>query len=288
MKRHGTTQYGTARLGTAPHGHAFHGNAAQHNPYNAARTDLPDSARHATAPRRDVYNRVVARRRPHSTEHSLNNVHRTRSAGVPTDPVGRVGGANSPCRTPAFRRLRLGRRKDTRAGMRWVPTTHRLEARLNLAFICFVHLFPSLGPALESARRGGQKTYRHVYTRIPEMTTAISTKRRIGVPTVLMEQFPMPHTRGSSHGASRVIRLLGDETLAALEYARPPARTHARTHAQPTELPSNIASNTSSNIRSWTIELSLCSFHRFGGRYSYEQWRRLEQASGKAHLDETF
>ena len=36
---------------------------------------------------------------------------------------------------------------------------------------------------------------------------------------VLLEQFPMPHTRGSSHGASRVIRLLGDENLAALEFS---------------------------------------------------------------------
>ena len=42
---------------------------------------------------------------------------------------------------------------------------------------------------------------------------------RAGVPTVLMEQYPMPHTRGASHGASRVIRLLGDDNLAALEYS---------------------------------------------------------------------
>ena len=42
---------------------------------------------------------------------------------------------------------------------------------------------------------------------------------RAGVEVVLLEQFPMPHTRGSSHGASRVIRLLGDENLAALEFS---------------------------------------------------------------------
>ena len=42
---------------------------------------------------------------------------------------------------------------------------------------------------------------------------------RAGIRTVLMEQFPLPHTRGASHGASRVIRLLGDENLAALEFS---------------------------------------------------------------------
>ena len=42
---------------------------------------------------------------------------------------------------------------------------------------------------------------------------------RAGVRTVLMEQFPLPHTRGSSHGASRVTRLMGDDNLAALEYS---------------------------------------------------------------------
>ena len=40
-----------------------------------------------------------------------------------------------------------------------------------------------------------------------------------GIRTVLVEQFPLPHTRGSSHGGSRVIRLMGDDKLAALEYS---------------------------------------------------------------------
>ena len=43
--------------------------------------------------------------------------------------------------------------------------------------------------------------------------------QRAGMRVALMEQYPLPHTRGSSHGASRVIRLLGDDHLAALEYS---------------------------------------------------------------------
>ena len=42
---------------------------------------------------------------------------------------------------------------------------------------------------------------------------------RSGARVVLLEQFPMPHTRGSSHGGSRVIRMMGDDTLAPLEYS---------------------------------------------------------------------
>ena len=42
---------------------------------------------------------------------------------------------------------------------------------------------------------------------------------RAGSSCTLLEQFPIPHTRGSSHGASRVIRLLGDDNLAALEFS---------------------------------------------------------------------
>lgn len=40
-----------------------------------------------------------------------------------------------------------------------------------------------------------------------------------GVDTVLLEQFPLPHTRGSSHGATRAFRFLGDPTLDRLEYS---------------------------------------------------------------------
>lgn len=40
-----------------------------------------------------------------------------------------------------------------------------------------------------------------------------------GVPTTLFEQFPLPHTRGSSHGLSRAFRLLGDDTLDRLDYS---------------------------------------------------------------------
>jgi sarcosine oxidase/L-pipecolate oxidase len=39
------------------------------------------------------------------------------------------------------------------------------------------------------------------------------------VPTTLFEQFPLPHTRGSSHGLSRAFRLLGDDTLDRLDYS---------------------------------------------------------------------
>ena len=35
----------------------------------------------------------------------------------------------------------------------------------------------------------------------------------------LVDSFPLPHTRGSSHGGSRVIRFLGDDDLGKLEYS---------------------------------------------------------------------
>lgn len=40
-----------------------------------------------------------------------------------------------------------------------------------------------------------------------------------GVHTSLFEQYPLPHTRGSSHGASRAFRFLGDETMDRLDYS---------------------------------------------------------------------
>ena len=40
-----------------------------------------------------------------------------------------------------------------------------------------------------------------------------------GVPTTLIEQFPMPHTRGSSHGLSRAFRFLGELELGRLDYS---------------------------------------------------------------------
>jgi sarcosine oxidase/L-pipecolate oxidase len=40
-----------------------------------------------------------------------------------------------------------------------------------------------------------------------------------GVNTSLIEQFPLPHTRGSSHGLSRAFRFLGDPELDRLEYS---------------------------------------------------------------------
>lgn len=40
-----------------------------------------------------------------------------------------------------------------------------------------------------------------------------------GRKTLLVDTFPLPHTRGSSHGGSRVIRYLGDDDLAKLEYS---------------------------------------------------------------------
>jgi len=43
--------------------------------------------------------------------------------------------------------------------------------------------------------------------------------QKSGCKTVLIDSFPLPHTRGSSHGASRVIRYLGDDNLAKLEYS---------------------------------------------------------------------
>ena len=40
-----------------------------------------------------------------------------------------------------------------------------------------------------------------------------------GVPTTLFEQFPRPHTRGSSHGQSRAFRFLGEHELGRLDYS---------------------------------------------------------------------
>jgi len=40
-----------------------------------------------------------------------------------------------------------------------------------------------------------------------------------GVKTTLIEQFPLPHTRGSSHGLSRAFRFLGELELDRLDYS---------------------------------------------------------------------
>ena len=40
-----------------------------------------------------------------------------------------------------------------------------------------------------------------------------------GVATTLIEQFPLPHTRGSSHGLSRAFRFLGELELGRLDYS---------------------------------------------------------------------
>ena len=40
-----------------------------------------------------------------------------------------------------------------------------------------------------------------------------------GVRTTLVEQFPLPHSRGSSHGQSRAFRFLGDDEMDRLEYS---------------------------------------------------------------------
>ena len=40
-----------------------------------------------------------------------------------------------------------------------------------------------------------------------------------GVRTTLFEQFPLPHTRGSSHGLSRAFRYLGELELDRLDYS---------------------------------------------------------------------
>lgn len=40
-----------------------------------------------------------------------------------------------------------------------------------------------------------------------------------GAETTLLEQFPLPHTRGSSHGLSRAFRYLGDATMDRLDYS---------------------------------------------------------------------
>ena len=46
-----------------------------------------------------------------------------------------------------------------------------------------------------------------------------NTNNRYELYSSLLDSFPLPgHTRGSSHGASRVIRYLGDDDLAKLEY----------------------------------------------------------------------
>jgi sarcosine oxidase/L-pipecolate oxidase len=48
--------------------------------------------------------------------------------------------------------------------------------------------------------------------------TALHLAER-GARTVLLEQLPLPHTRGSSHGGSRAFRFLGDETMDRLDYS---------------------------------------------------------------------
>ena len=40
-----------------------------------------------------------------------------------------------------------------------------------------------------------------------------------GIKTTLIEQFPLPHTRGSSHGMSRAFRFLGEFELGRLDYS---------------------------------------------------------------------
>lgn len=40
-----------------------------------------------------------------------------------------------------------------------------------------------------------------------------------GVATTLFDQFPLPHTRGSSHGLSRAFRFLGERELGRLDYS---------------------------------------------------------------------
>jgi len=40
-----------------------------------------------------------------------------------------------------------------------------------------------------------------------------------GAQTTLIEQFPLPHTRGSSHGLSRAFRFLGEHELGRLDYS---------------------------------------------------------------------
>ena len=40
-----------------------------------------------------------------------------------------------------------------------------------------------------------------------------------GARTTLVEQFPLPHTRGSSHGLSRAFRFLGELELGRLDYS---------------------------------------------------------------------
>ena len=42
---------------------------------------------------------------------------------------------------------------------------------------------------------------------------------RAGLPTVLIEQFPFSHTRGSSSGGSRSFRFLGDDDFNVLKYS---------------------------------------------------------------------
>jgi sarcosine oxidase/L-pipecolate oxidase len=54
-----------------------------------------------------------------------------------------------------------------------------------------------------------------------------------GVETTLLEQFPLPHTRGSSHGASRAFRFLGDETMDRLDYSMERWRALERSAKQP-------------------------------------------------------
>lgn len=40
-----------------------------------------------------------------------------------------------------------------------------------------------------------------------------------GIDTILIEQFPLPHTRGGSHGQSRAFRFLGELEMGRLDYS---------------------------------------------------------------------
>jgi sarcosine oxidase/L-pipecolate oxidase len=54
-----------------------------------------------------------------------------------------------------------------------------------------------------------------------------------GARATLVEQFPLPHTRGSSHGQSRAFRFLGDDELDRLEYSLERWQTLEREGSEP-------------------------------------------------------
>ena len=79
--------------------------------------------------------------------------------------------------------------------------------------------------------------------------TAWHLQRELGEAgrVALVDSFPLPHTRGSSHGGSRVIRFLGDDDLAKLDYSLDTSQRGSSTLVNASPPPGSAGIATSSN-----------------------------------------